>query len=401
MFHALRRAAFVMFVSWCCLLTPASACIWDSDTLAAEARGIPGIVDLITGRFERNPPLYYEMRLARVAAEIERDPGKLELYDDAGAACDRLYRGDEAIAWMARKKLALDKTGTLPPPPGTPSASTKESKAIADHWYRYYANLGTFHAHRWVRGKRDRRDMTDLHTGRDLIAKAIAINPDAHFGREKYQLAAIHWLIEAPVNPNNNVGLPFMNEDRTNPEEAVRGLSGLIALGDAWRSLDIHIALGNQLGRLGHSTLTSLVQMRIDELIAAGATSAHPAAPNKDTWWARVHSDGGYTTHSDELAAFFPKARAAADLWHTKRETFMIARMRDGKHPDTHLDFWSGYVEEQPYPLPAMTAVESVQQSLGANPLRSVVLLLAGAAGIAAAVMVHLKGRGRRHAISP
>ena len=41
------------------------------------------------------------MRLRRVAAEIETNPGNLDAYDDTGVACDRLHRGDEAIAWPA------------------------------------------------------------------------------------------------------------------------------------------------------------------------------------------------------------------------------------------------------------------------------------------------------------
>src|SRR5438105_1575377 len=78
---------------------PASACIWDRDTLATEVSGIMDTVRVITGRFERNPPLYYEMRLKRVAAEVVASPDKLELYDDAGVACDRLGRDDEALHW--------------------------------------------------------------------------------------------------------------------------------------------------------------------------------------------------------------------------------------------------------------------------------------------------------------
>ena len=59
------------------------ACLWDTDTLAAEAAQKPDMLRVITGRFERNPPLYYEMRLARVAKVLVRDPSRLSLYDDA------------------------------------------------------------------------------------------------------------------------------------------------------------------------------------------------------------------------------------------------------------------------------------------------------------------------------
>jgi hypothetical protein len=103
---------------------PVLACAWDSDTLAMEAKGLPDTVQIITGRFERNPPLYYQMRLKRVSQALKTQPGKLEFYDDAGVACDRLGRGAEAIDWMKRKRAQLGKLGF-----------NKQSK---EHWYRYH-----------------------------------------------------------------------------------------------------------------------------------------------------------------------------------------------------------------------------------------------------------------------
>jgi tetratricopeptide (TPR) repeat protein len=85
-----------------------AACLWDRDTPADEARGMPEVVAVLTGRFARNPPLYYEMRLARVTARLRDHPGDLAAYDDAGVACDRLGRGDEAIAWMEKKRAQLE-----------------------------------------------------------------------------------------------------------------------------------------------------------------------------------------------------------------------------------------------------------------------------------------------------
>ena len=138
-------------------------------------------MEVITGRFERNPPLFYEMRLARVSNKIKAQPTKLELYDDAGVACDRLHKGDEAIAWMKQKRAHLK-----------PFPQDKE------HWYRYHANLGTFQAHRWLRSGADRKKIGEMKAARDNIKRAIQINPDAHFGREKYQLMAMEWIINPP-----------------------------------------------------------------------------------------------------------------------------------------------------------------------------------------------------------
>ncbi|MHC5543281.1 hypothetical protein ACYOEI_34090, partial [Singulisphaera rosea] len=119
---------------------PASivACLWDRDTPEEESRGLPEVVNVLTGRFERNPPLFYEMRLTRVSAHLQSHPEDFSAYDDAGVACDRLGRGDEAIAWMEKKWARLE----------TLDAAQPEAK---EQRYRYHANLGTFLVHRWVR----------------------------------------------------------------------------------------------------------------------------------------------------------------------------------------------------------------------------------------------------------
>jgi hypothetical protein len=84
------------------------ACLWDSDTVATEAQGLADVIRAISGRFERNPPLYYEMRLEFSTRKVKANADDLEAYDDAGVACDRLGRGDEAIVWVERKRARLD-----------------------------------------------------------------------------------------------------------------------------------------------------------------------------------------------------------------------------------------------------------------------------------------------------
>ena len=90
----------------------AAACLWDRDTPIDEARGLPEVVAVLTGRFQRNPPLFYEMRLERVRDHLQSHPEDLAAYDDAGVACDRLGRGDEAISWMEKKRCNW--TGSTP-----------------------------------------------------------------------------------------------------------------------------------------------------------------------------------------------------------------------------------------------------------------------------------------------
>lgn len=116
------------------VLVPAAgrACIWDRDTLEHEAKGLPDVVQVITGRFERNPPLFYEMRLRRVTAVLRARPDDLAAYDDAGAACDRLGKGDDALAWMAKKRARLER---LTRQRGAAGAA-RTSGDLREHWYR-------------------------------------------------------------------------------------------------------------------------------------------------------------------------------------------------------------------------------------------------------------------------
>ncbi|MDQ2731015.1 MAG: hypothetical protein M3Y56_05100, partial [Armatimonadota bacterium] len=141
----------------------------DSDTLAHQAKQLPDVVRVITGRFERNPPLYYEMRISRETKDLQKDPTRLPLYDDVAVAYDRLHRDDEAIQWIEKKRDQLEHL----------SATNAE---VHEHWYRYYANVGTFWAHRWLRSGADRTRIHEMEVARDYIAQALKLNPNAHFG---------------------------------------------------------------------------------------------------------------------------------------------------------------------------------------------------------------------------
>ncbi|CAN5627787.1 hypothetical protein BH23PLA1_BH23PLA1_20900 [soil metagenome] len=256
-----------------------AACLWDRDTPAEEARGMPEVVAVLTGRFERNPPLYYEMRLGRVAAHLQSHPDDLAAYDDAGVACDRLGLGDEAISWMQRKRAELEKL----------DASRPE---VQEQRYRYHANFGTFLVHRWARQGADRTRIDEVEAARDEIARALESNPDAHFGREKYQLQAMDWIVDPPKVEGsqhlpNLLGWSFddIYGELTDPEEAddaVRGFAGLIVLGNAWESVDIFHALNVALQR------NSVGFERGRE----GVETRWPTSPGSvaRSWWTRARA---------------------------------------------------------------------------------------------------------------
>lgn len=331
-----------------------NACFWDSDTLRQEASGQLHVIAAITGRFDRFPPSYYQHRLDRIRAIPEHER-TLADFDDAAVACDRLGRSDEGIAWMARKLETLEH-------------SDAAGEDTGDHRYRYLANLGTIHAHRWIRRGAPRDDLADLAKARELIAGAIEINPDAHFGRERYQLWAIEWLISPPESESN--GHPpllfhytdengrigdrtsgFTSEER---EHAINGLVGLVTLGDAWESLDIFEQLARLLWREWHSSMALAANLRVRELIDNGAVSLHPDYQSSRTLQLAnegpVRSSSLRDTHG--IPRWYERARSEADGWRKARNAYIEERVALGRHPDTHPDFWDAW--KSPSSAPAL-----------------------------------------------
>jgi hypothetical protein len=352
---------------------PLQACINDRDTLAEEVRNMNSkegdydfVVRAVSGRFERNPPLYYEMRLQRVAREVQAQPGKLDLYDDAAVACDRLGRSGEAITWIEKKRAQLQRANGQ-------TAQTRE------HWYRYYANAGTFWAHRWIRNKAQRGRISEMKTARALIRKAIALKPDAHFGREKYQLKAMEWIIKPPA-ATKNAPLPdllnlteysdWLGHDvlkEIGHPDAIKGLSGLIVLGNAWESVDVYHSLAKVLNIDNKSSLAFMAQLRARELADTGHYSLYPGAPTGTQLVNAiqvVHDTG--PDPKLQLEETFSRLRLEADEYHKRRTTYMLTRLQQGQHPDTHASFWSEWHDDGPPPLQPEKGHEKLLAQLAA-----------------------------------
>lgn len=377
------------------------ACLWDRDTPADEARGMPEVVAVITGRFERNPPLFYEMRLDRVAAHLQSHPEDLAAYDDAGVACDRLGRGDEAIAWMDKKQVRL---AMLDP----------ERPEVKEHRYRYHANLGTFLIHRWVRRGADRSKLDEVKAARDEIARALEINPNAHFGRETYQLRAIEWILEppklegSPYLPNLLGWANMAYEDPPEPkvaDDAVRGLAGLVVLGNAWESVDVFHALGVALqhDRLGfkndtsggRNTLAYLAWLRGRELIDHGKNSMLPDAP-KGQGLKPMLPRPDFVQAEALLDPAFAKLRAEADAWHAARTAFMTRQLEAGRHPDTDPAFWDGYAAHPAPSLPTRSVPDAFRNSMNAQR-RMVLLVFVGVPLLTISLVALLMARAAKH----
>lgn len=333
---ALPLALFALFAIF--LAPPLQACIWDRDTLESETTGVPEAVAVISGRFPRNPPLYYEMRIERISKEIEKEDSQLELYDDIAVALDRVGRGEEAIKWMERKERLL-------------LSGDQSSANVKEHTYRYLANLGTFRAHQWLRRGGDFKDVGDLEQARNLISRAIKLNPKAHFNREIYQLHFLDWVLTRTKQPES-AKLNFLslrevplasNEDGDQHSEAIRGVSGLIALGNAWESVDVFRVLELLLREEGRSSVAYLARRRWQELLAAGGRSFLGEA---------VHSLRLDQSLKDTypLDPEYQYLRWEADRWQRARTNYMLKRLRQGRHPDTDASFWDDFTD---YPVGA------------------------------------------------
>lgn len=153
---------FALAVAVLLSLAAAAPCLWDHDTLAQERARFPTALELITGKFPRHSEAYWRWRIEDRTARMDAGESTPELYDDLAVAHEKLGDHERAIALM------------------------HEKEALHPGLYETAANHGTFliHAGRFEEGA-------------DEIARAITINPDAHFGREVYQELLVRYVLAA------------------------------------------------------------------------------------------------------------------------------------------------------------------------------------------------------------
>jgi hypothetical protein len=56
------------------LLSSYRACLWDYDTLRQERARFPGALELITGKFLRHSPEFYQWRIEDRRRRLDADP---------------------------------------------------------------------------------------------------------------------------------------------------------------------------------------------------------------------------------------------------------------------------------------------------------------------------------------
>lgn len=144
--------------------TISAACIWDRITTVMEDAPFPSDLQLITGEFPRQGEAFLRWKVSDRLRRIEGIKGKIlsdaEYWDDLASSLDKLGLKDSALAVMLRKRERFGAS------------------------YSTMANLGTYFFHT---GR--------LEEGLPRIDSALQINPEAHFGRERYQRHLVAYFL--------------------------------------------------------------------------------------------------------------------------------------------------------------------------------------------------------------
>jgi tetratricopeptide (TPR) repeat protein len=233
------------------------ACLWDKDTLQEESLEQKDIAATVNGDLGKHSDAFYAAKVTYTQALVDKGTAPKERYDDLAVALAKTGKLDEAIAVLAAKEKKF---------PGE---------------YTTEANLGTFLA---MKG--------DLDGAIAHLEAGIKINPDAHFGREKYQVQLLRDAKAAKsakkpdacatlfgVSTNGEDAMWVMKPGKVighdkmtlPPKDAVVAMAGLIRFGVADQSPAVWYNLGVALAYQGHK------QMAVRALRRAHALG-HPCA---------------------------------------------------------------------------------------------------------------------------
>ena len=320
--------------------TLSAACGWDNDTLAAESKGIPELLDALVGRIAIYPKEYYEFRIARSAKIVASDPSNLNELDNLIVAYDKLGDFSRAIASANLKLKAL------------------KAKPNKEHEYRYYANLGTIEVHEWLR-RNDHTDKSLLDQSIKDLKKCIEINPDAHFGREIVQVKLVEMIrrsaasLTYPQKQDKSLDYPIpdgKNTDEwekfvseTGSQKVQKGIIGIMSLGSGPDSPDLLCAILPTLPERS-GVVREVALHRIDDL------------------WSKkpIYSGIGYEMQFMRPAekALFANQYAAlvenTKLYRQSLSDFVRAKVAKGDHPDVNPHFWDDWREPKHVDLKSM-----------------------------------------------
>lgn len=319
------------------LASPAVGCLWDYDTLRDEKRGLPGVAEVLAGQWERHSAFFYRHRVDAMRAKLTTHPDDWDAMDNLAVAYEKLDDRDAAIAVM------LDKERRHP------------------GQYTTVANLGTFYIHKG-----------DLNDGIRCLRRALAINPDAHFGREEYQVQLAEFLRQARAVPwledysFLHIGLgdlgTLQQQATTQPDDAqataqvlasvgierdrqagrvvdwkdlelkpnvISGLIGMVRFGTG-TSPELYYALGDVLAARNDKALALRAYQRALEFHHPRPDAVRKAIEQVQSM---VKSTGGLDP------ALIAAERAAADRWVADYQQFEDDLIRAGRDTDDEANY--------------------------------------------------------------
>ena len=344
-----RLSSFVVLLG--VITTPVLACLWDNDTLRDERRGLPGIAEILSGRFERHSDFFYRDRVKKMEARLAAEPNDLAAYDNLAVAHEKVGDIPAAIDVIQRK----DKLK-----PGE---------------YTTHANLGTFYLH-----------AGDFENGIAHIRKALEINPDAHFGRETYQLQVAEYLKRAKDDPavldEGSFVMPILlrlwsrgggdpaamdaqqrreaqavvtelfrtgrgRRDDADVEKAIEGIVGMIRFGTG-TSPHLYFALGDLLASRGDKQLAYRAYKRALDY-------GHPRPKMVTDAMEQVKE---MVEHPTEMAdAFITRERDEAAQWLAAYQSYEDALVRAGKDTDDESNYTAFYKQHGPATPPVRSSI--------------------------------------------
>ncbi len=236
----------------------ADACGWDWETYHAEARSLPCVFDALLGFWPKHTPEYHQVRIEAADQALRWIPGWAEGLDAKGISLMKLGRLERAEAVMARRH------------------------DLAPEAYPGHANLGTLYTF-----------TGDFDRALAHIDRAMAIEPEAHFGREKYHRALVVFLRRVKADPavattENFLGVSLSDRQRFGgsrgtyralglDDDAFDALVSMLTVYGADELAEVYLTLGELLAARGHPRLAYTAYRRAKAL-------GHPRARQLKRW---------------------------------------------------------------------------------------------------------------------
>lgn len=165
--------------------------------------------DVLHERYLRHGPAWYAARneVARQTMEESTGEKRWDAMDDLAVGLERVGKAGEAVEVMRRKLKELPAIAEVATRPADEVVDSRgemrevarrgELSVLEHHHYTAEADLGTALVHGNMKaamggdaGARER-----VREAAEHIERAIAINPAAHFGRERWQAIAIRYFL--------------------------------------------------------------------------------------------------------------------------------------------------------------------------------------------------------------